>query len=172
MIPEHYPIEPGVLYAGEYPGDLDPKFARRRLRTIVDLGVRTFVDLTNPADGLTPYDEILADIGRETGLALRRVSIPVPDMGVPDSPEIMREILGALRESPPAVYVHCWGGVGRTGTATGCWLRESGLNGTEALARVQELYDTHMVKLMRHPRSPQTPGQAEFVRNWQPGNPA
>ena len=32
------------------------------------------------------------------------------------------------------VYVHCWGGIGRTGTVVGCWLVRHGMTGDEALA--------------------------------------
>ena len=38
-----------------------------------------------------------------------------------------------------AVYVHCWGGVGRTGTVVGCLLADAGI-GAEAIdARLADL---------------------------------
>ena len=171
MIPQHYPIEPGVLYGGEYPGDKMLDVALARLRGLVELGVRTFIDLTSPFDHMAPYHGLLANLQTETSITLRRISMPVPDMGVPDSDETMRAIMSAIRNSmntAPAVYVHCWGGIGRTGTVAGCWLRECGLDPDTALARVQHLYSTHMAKATRHPESPQTPGQKDYIRSWQP----
>jgi hypothetical protein len=50
MIPQNYPIEEGKLYGGEYPGHRNPEVAKIRLRHLVALGMRTFVDLTAPAD--------------------------------------------------------------------------------------------------------------------------
>jgi hypothetical protein len=50
LIPQHYPIEAGVLFAGEYPGDRNPEIARARILSLVKMGVRTFVDLTSPDD--------------------------------------------------------------------------------------------------------------------------
>jgi hypothetical protein len=35
MIPQHYPIEVGKLYGGEYPGDRNPDVARTRLRSLI-----------------------------------------------------------------------------------------------------------------------------------------
>ena len=58
------------------------------------------------------------------------------DFDVP-APEQMAEILatlGAALDAGHTVSVHCWGGVGRTGTVTGCYLVERGLDGEEALA--------------------------------------
>ncbi|WP_396910170.1 hypothetical protein [Mycolicibacterium sp.] len=37
------------------------------------------------------------------------------------------------------VYVHCWGGKGRTGTVIGCFLAESGLSYHDVIARIAEL---------------------------------
>ncbi|MFM2199401.1 MAG: hypothetical protein RLZZ505_2833 [Verrucomicrobiota bacterium] len=172
MIPQHYPIEAGKLYGGEYPGDRSPEVAKIRLRHLVDLGIRTFVDLTAPADGMVSYDGLLTELEKETGTILRRVSQPITDMGVPESGEAMRTILTHIREAShhtPAVYVHCWGGIGRTGTAIGCWLRECGLDPEAALARVQLQYSSHMPKVRHHPESPQTPAQKDFIRNWATG---
>lgn len=171
MIPQHYPIEPGKLLAGEYPGDRNPATAAARIRLLVAAGVRTFVDLTRPEDGLTPYAGMLDGIAAETGHTLRHLAFPIPDMGIP-TPEAARAAIGAIREameSDPAVYIHCWGGIGRTGTIAGCWLREAGLGPDEALQRVQHLYATHMHKVRFHPQSPQTVEQRRFVRAWQPG---
>ena len=54
----------------------------------------------------------------------------------------MAEILTYIEAEEAArrpVYVHCWGGVGRTGTAVGCSLREQGLSGDEALETIAAL---------------------------------
>ena len=169
MTPQHYPIEAGRLYGGEYPGHRDPDVARIRLRQLITLGIRTFVDLTAPADGMAPYEELLAELEEEAGAPLRRISMPVRDMGVPENAATMQTILRHIRHfccEDPAVYVHCWGGIGRTGTVVGCWLRECGHDPESALAQVQHLYASHMPKVRIHPESPQTPAQKNYIRNW------
>ena len=65
------------------------------------------------------------------------------------------------------VFVHCWGGIGRTGTVVGCYLVRKGASGDDALEQVSTLYGTMSPeKVRRHPRSPQTEPQTEFVRGW------
>lgn len=81
-------------------------------------GVNAFVDLTEAGEsGLKPYAHMLAD-----GAAHRRMAIR--DAGVPRTAADMTAILDCIDghlERGDVVYVHCWGGVGRTGTVVGCW---------------------------------------------------
>lgn len=166
----HYPVQAG-LFAGEYPGHLQPALATLRLRQLIDSGVRTFIDLTSRVDRLEPYEPRFAEIDPGGELGLKRVSFEVPDMNIPGNPALMRGVLDLIRSEIAAgrpCYVHCWGGIGRTGTAIGCWLKESGLDAEASLAEVQRLYRSHMdaAKLARYPHSPQQPVQMRYVRDW------
>jgi protein-tyrosine phosphatase len=90
-------------------------------------------------------------------------------MSIPSTPAVMRGILDRIRselEAGRTCYVHCWGGIGRTGTVIGCWLKESGMDSRAALDEVQQRYFTGMEKSAIHPNSPQTPVQVRYVRNW------
>ena len=62
-------VQPERVLAGEYPGNRDAVTARAKIAVFVDHGVRTFIDLTTPDDGMTPYDDLL------TAAAADRVSI-------------------------------------------------------------------------------------------------
>ena len=64
------------------------------------------------------------------------------------------------------VYVHCWGGVGRTGTVVGCWLVRHGITGDAALAQLGQWWNG-VEKADRKPTSPETSEQHAYVRNWQ-----
>jgi len=95
----------------------------------------------------------------------------IPDVGVPRSREVMSGILAALREANSfgeITYVHCWGGVGRTGTVVGCFLVERGESPVTALATVQRLFLTMSPeKVARHRTgSPENPTQREYVLAW------
>ena len=62
------------------------------------------------------------------------------------------------------VYVHCFGGVGRTATVVGAHLVRGGLSGEAALAQIQVL---RAATPKAHRPSPETPDQCAMVREWQ-----
>ena len=157
-----YWVVPGRLLAGEYPRNADEESSAEKLRGYLDAGVTFFLDLTEEGE-LTPYRGMLED---QAGVVHCRMSIP--DLCVPPSRAHMAEILdridGALAEGH-VVYVHCWGGVGRTGTVVGCYLVRRGMTGDDALATVASHWTT-MQKRHRRRRSPETDEQCEWVRSW------
>ena len=121
-IPNSYRLHDGRLIAGEYPGDRDEKVARAKLGALLDAGVTVFIDLTERHE-LSPYDALVAGMATARGTSVTYVRLPIRDISVPKSPGVMREILDTIDsalESGGTVYVHCWGGVGRTGTVVGC----------------------------------------------------
>ena len=162
--PDGYWVVPGRLLAGEYPGAADPAMARRKVAGLVRLGVTLFVDLTCAGE-LEPYGELVAAAGAEQGRSVRCRRMPIEDVSVP-TPLHMRSILDLLDAEQAAgglAYVHCWGGIGRTGTVVGCHLVRQGMPGAEALGELIRLRRTCR---KRHRRSPETPGQEDFVRSW------
>jgi protein-tyrosine phosphatase len=63
------------------------------------------------------------------------------------------------------VYLHCWGGIGRTGTTVGCYLVRHGMSGDEALNQLSEWWRS-VPKSRVHSQSPETYEQVEFIRKW------
>ena len=134
-------VEPGRLLAGEYPGARTPEKTRQKVRLIVDAGIDTIIDLTTPGDGLEPYEPELMAAAERAVRQVRRYAYPIPDMGVLAG-EGYDAILARIRaeiDSGRVVYVHCWGGKGRTTTVIGCLLIDGGLDYDGAIARIAEL---------------------------------
>jgi len=80
----------------------------------------------------------------------------------------MTALLDAIQAALAAghkVYLHCWGGIGRTGTTVGCWLVRQGLTGHQALNKLNELYLTAEQSHHYH-QSPETQAQVKFILEW------
>ncbi len=150
------------LLAGAYPGATDAEEAARRLRAFADHDVALFVDLTHPADGLEPYESLLAH-------GVRRVGHPIPDLGTTTVPHMSRILddVDALLADDRTVYVHCWGGVGRTGMVVGCWLVRHGLDAGDAIGRIAVL--RRDLTSRGSPPSPETTAQRAMVTAWKRG---
>jgi protein-tyrosine phosphatase len=134
-------VEPGRLLAGEYPGARTAEKATKKLQLLVDAGIDSIVDLTRPEDLLEPYHEALQTVCEKARREIRHFTYPIPDMDVIDQAGYDR-ILACIRgeiDSGRVVYLHCWGGKGRTSTVVGCLLIDNGLDYDAAIARIAEL---------------------------------
>ena len=170
--PRSYWVIPGKLLAGYYPGDKDPTEEDCKLRGLIDVGIRQVIDLMEEHEtdhGGNPfewYHSRLKMLAAGRGVKVGYARIPIRDESVPE-PEVMKLILStidaAIAQEEP-VYVHCWGGRGRTGTVVGCYLIEQGLatpdNVFEKIALLRANEPT------AHVPSPDTGEQREFVRSW------
>jgi len=163
---ESYWVEPDKLLAGEYPANYNTEVTRKRIDALLEAGFDTFIDLTKPHE-IIPYENILLEQAKAYEVKVKRHNFPIGDFGLP-TPELMRNILDTIDrelEEGHKVYLHCWGGIGRTGTTVGCYLVRRGKTGTEALRQLAEWWKT-VPKSQYHPRSPETHDQSEFIRNW------
>ena len=163
--PDCYWVEPDRLLAGEYPRAFVESTARARLRALLDCGIRTFVDLTQAREPLAPYESLLISEAEERALTVSYHRHPIRDADIP-SDAGMREILATIRasiERGDPVYVHCWGGIGRTGTVVGCWLVETGRAGDDVFEAIKALRAGTM---KRRTQSPETSDQADFILDW------
>ena len=153
--------EPGTVLAGEYPGDPNPTCAAEKINILIDAGVRSFVDLTSPDDGLSTYDDHLHAAAGTRQLELRHHRFPIGDFGVV-SDDAYDRIVDLIRAeaSRGAVYVHCWGGVGRTGTVIGCLLAAGGASHDQVMSRLAEL---RAGTRKSQQSCPETPAQADVL---------
>ncbi len=148
----------GKLFAGEYPGDRHKDVMEERLRHMLHFGIRHFVDLTEDGE-LRPYSHLLP-----TYATYRR--FPIRDIGVPGAMEAVHRLIDEMEDylrQDGYTYIHCRGGVGRTGTIVGCYeaRQMSAPTPEEALDRLRQAF-AGMPKSAYH-RSPETREQTGFV---------
>ena len=139
------------LLAGPYPcGE------NREISALLTVGVTLFIDLTEVGE-LPPY-------APELPAGIEHLRMPIRDFSVP-TPQGMERILQALDSalaSGRTAYLHCRGGIGRTGTVVGCHLVRHGLMGAEALLELSRLRRTAGCAR----ESPETEAQRVLVRQW------
>jgi predicted protein tyrosine phosphatase len=166
-IPESYWVIPGHMLAGEYPGALyTPEITRKRFDAFLKAGFNTIIDLT--CEGETEdYRPFLREQASYLGIEVECLRHPIGDYGLPTQ-EAMAAILNAIDDALARgrkVYLHCYGGIGRTGTTVGCYLARHGLSGAEAIRQLADWWQ-YVPKSARYPHSPETVEQEQFIRNW------
>jgi len=155
------------LLAGEFPANKrGEEETRQRIRQYLDAGITLFLDLTQ--EGERPgYDLILKEEAADKNVPALYKRLPIRDFGTPNE-ERMKEILDTIDEAASKngkTYVHCRGGIGRTGTVVGCYLSRHGNTGQEALDETNRLFQSSDRSLESW-SSPETIEQINFVKNW------
>ena len=77
--------------------------------------------------------------------------------------EFIPKLMDLIRQGSQCVYIHCWGGHGRTGILIAILLAMLYKIDVEKALELTEAY--HSKRIIRKSHSPQTPSQFEQVRN-------
>ena len=165
-------IEAGKVIGGRFPGTPDPDVSVRLLNRLLDVGVRVVINLQEADEcgsngrPFPDYVSMLKKIADDRGATVEAHRFPIRDMDVPTASK-MQVILDAIDRAVAAerlVYVHCWGGHGRTGTVAGCWLVRAGASYSDALQAIEHARrsDAHLARNS----APQTESQRAFIRSW------
>mmetsp|Transcript_93304 Transcript_93304/g.301840 ORF Transcript_93304/g.301840 Transcript_93304/m.301840 type:complete len:337 (+) Transcript_93304:84-1094(+) len=191
---------PGQLVAGRYPFVdpvycRSHQQGEEQLRLLLGpAGVTTFVCLQEelpeqedavawpsvgiPADGFLggtfqPYATVAKALAVNYGNSgVKFLRAPMPDLGIPPEGLLERLIpeLERRLNAGEVLYLHCWGGRGRTGILAACLLgsRFPDLSPEACLCAVQAGFSARGSPLDRGvlSRSPQTAEQRSFVHEW------
>jgi protein-tyrosine phosphatase len=142
----------GRLICGPRP----PRPFREGVATLVELGVSTIACLLDehemPAELVAAYETA----------ALEVLRLPIADFGRPQDADdlsvFLDDLLRRLRRHE-TIYLHCFAGIGRTGTVLACLLKTAGAVG-DPVRLVRAIYD---------PRALETDAQQRFARAFAPG---
>ena len=167
-----YLVQNKLFLAGCYPGAPTPDLIPKRLNALLDAKIISIISLMEPteiyADGkaYVAYDEDFLHMAYKRGIKASWLNFPIPDYGVPDVMQ-MQSLIRQINENIAAgqpVYLHCWGGKGRTGTAVACWLAHTGdPDPLTTLTRLRQNCPN-----AKQP-SPETEEQIQMVKNWPAG---
>lgn len=160
------------IFAGEYPGDKDDNICRMKVQDVFLWSkIRYFYDLTCEGE-LTPYAHYL-------GHNKVHIRFPIPDCGTPantrDVARLCQEIIyrGENGTWPyDGIYIHCWGGVGRTGTIVACLyaylMREQKLSADEIYLKAMQQLQESFRRCPKSKRrvSPENDSQRDFIRRF------
>ena len=159
-----YWVIPDKFLAGPYPRGWHDEVIIGKLDTLLNADISLFINLTEKGES-TSYAELLYRQADIYGKDVEHWNAPIIDWGT-TSVNRMVEILDRIDESlenERRVYVHCLGGIGRTGTVVGCYLVRHGMCGEDALQQIAEWRKDIPAGRMR---SPESDAQRSMVLNW------
>ena len=167
-----YWVVSGKFLAGCYPGSEDGQQAIQKLTGLIDSGIRTVINLMEENEfnwagkAFEGYEKQMESIAASLGHSISFKRMPIRDTWVPSRIEMIDilDLIDVSIEGEKPVYIHCWGGRGRTGTVVGCYLARHGLaSGRNILKMIQELRKNTEDHQMP---SPETSQQVDMVLSW------
>ncbi len=164
-----YWVVPGRLLGGFYPGDRDPTVSSDKVEALMDCGVSHIINLMEPNERdhagrlFDPYHQSFLRLAIKRRQKVCLMNRSMRDLSVPTE-EHMRATLDVIDSAMAAggcVYVHCWGGRGRTGTVMGCWLARHGEREPLSALRLLTAHARGLFGVV-----PETTAQKQFVMEW------
>ncbi len=167
-----YWVIPGRVLAGEIPSSLNNETRINKLQHLLNLKIDVVINLmesnekTFTGELLVDYIPELIALSEKRNQEINVFRFPIKDLHIPTI-ELMKEILQFLKkcmDENKKVYIHCWGGVGRTGTVVGCFLQDNGYTTSENV--IEMIAYLKRTTSIVNRDSPETKDQLDFVLNW------
>lgn len=169
--PQSYWVIDGLFCAGHYPGSLDPQEANLKLNGLLDCGIRRVINLipdyeTGGGAPFVLYWPGLQALATQRGVQIERLRMGYPDGTAPtrDHMSAILNLIDASLAAAEPLYLHCWGGHGRTSTTVACYLIRHGATPQTAINQILAWRSP-----LPHNHFPFENKQASFVRSWRPG---
>eukprot|EP00912_Choanoflagellata_sp_UC4_P001435 UC4_evm7s893 len=156
-------IVPGRILCGPYPGSINDEEHTDILLTLLETGIQTFACLQAEVDQEVPPElwkqgpdvavrPYMADVRYLQSTdpkfqalgPISTVQVHIPDMGIAEDDAVSRAVSHLIRDlkANKTIYLHCWGGHGRTSTVGSIIIgRLYGLGPTDCMDFIQVAHD-------------------------------
>ncbi|KAK9792072.1 hypothetical protein WJX73_007738 [Symbiochloris irregularis] len=168
-------LVPPRLLVGAYPSEWPGIGGQSNLEWVVRHGVNRIISLQAEMPAPPPYQAAATRIDATRSEQNRWqygkkpmtcVHVPVQDFDVPTISQVQSLVtdMADWLCGGDVIYMHCMGGIGRTGTMCACILISLySLPAQRALDHVQAAFDTRKGR----GKSPETEAQVQFVKDWE-----
>lgn len=168
---QSYWVREALFCAGHYPGSPTEEERDEKLSGLVRCGIRRVINLipsheTAGGTPFAPYEDALQTLAAAQGRAVECLRFGYADGSTPMRSHMTQilDVIDASLASQEPLYLHCWGGHGRTGTTVACYLIRNGHSAQDAIDQILAWRAT----LPRN-HYPFEGRQEAFVRSWQRG---
>jgi len=164
-IQNSYWVIPGRFRAGEHPAIGSVDGTRLKIRWLLAQGINFILDLTESGEADANYPTYIFNVSTALNKPIIYKRFPIQDWSTP-SHENMVKILDMVEETLSEgknIYLHCYGGLGRTGLTVGCYLGSHGIQGYQALVKIAVLRNKIPGE---QKKSPETEKQRRMVLEW------
>lgn len=170
-----YWVLPNKLLAGEIPSAKTESSKLEKIQGLLNCNIDVVINLMEEIE-VDYKDEIIEDYSpiliKEAAKLNRKVEVfrfAIEDLSLPTEQQ-MSNIIDFIDDriaNGHKVYVHCWGGVGRTGTVIGCYLIRHGYAKPDNV--IETINYLKRTTSISERDSPETEEQIQFVLGWTRG---
>jgi len=163
----YYAVIPGKIYAGEIPSSIDENLIQKKIDLLLSLGITKVINLTEIEEtnfkGI-PLKEYEGILRKSSQTEMIRMSIK--DLNIPTVEHMCNIIskIDSFIEKDEVIYIHCWGGIGRTGTVVGCYLIDKKIITSNLIIPYISFLKRNTE--INNRNSPETDEQVEFLLDW------
>jgi protein-tyrosine phosphatase len=167
-----YWVLPNKLLAGEIPSAKTESFKLEKIQGLLDCNIDVVINLMEAVEVnynneiIEDYSAILIEEAAKRNKKIEVFRYAIEDLSIPTEQQ-MSNILDFIDNriaNGHKVYVHCWGGVGRTGTVIGCYLIRHGYAKPDNV--IETINYLKRTTSISERDSPETEEQIQFVLGW------